>query len=203
MNNILDSAKLLRDKIWFTRKSWINAESRLLSNDFHTQFLMVVYSVYSVCLSVILLKYNPISDNAANIFSVNLSVVLLGLALYLNTRSFKDRAQQFKNGYIKLQDIDDKLNQVGILASQSEMVAEYNIQFTRYNLLLGEVENHTEFDDLYSRYRAGPGLTTRKLGRLEKLKIFLLRTFRFFALTLFYVGPMLAFIFLWLKDTNG
>lgn len=200
MNSVNDGVSTLRDKIWFTRKAWINAESRLLSNELHTQFLMVVYSVYSVCLSVVLLKFKLITDDAFNIFSINLSVVLLGLALYLNTRTFKDRAQQFKNGYIKLQDIDSRLSQISIIVPPVDMIEAYNNQFGRYNLLLGETENHSEFDDLYSRYRAGSGLTSRKLMWKDFVKITIGRLLRVATLVAFYIGPILAFAVLLGKE---
>ena len=51
----LTPLKLL-DKVWFTRKAWINAEERLLQNEHHTQLLMVVYAAYTTCASVVMLK---------------------------------------------------------------------------------------------------------------------------------------------------
>jgi hypothetical protein len=155
---------------------------------------MVVYSIYSVCLSVALIKYEKIFPNkdVENIFTINLSVILLGLALYLNSRTFKDRAQQFKNGYISLQNIESRLKWIPLMTSQSDMISAFDGQFDRYSKLLSDVENHTEFDDLYGRYRARNSLTSRKITKYEYVKINILRILKMITLVLFYILPILA-----------
>ncbi|MBI1889282.1 MAG: hypothetical protein HYS18_01405 [Burkholderiales bacterium] len=51
----------LEDKLWFTRKARIYAEKRLLDFEFHAQLLLIVYSIYIVALSVVLLKFKLIN----------------------------------------------------------------------------------------------------------------------------------------------
>jgi len=113
----LNPAQSLAHRIWFTRKAWIAAEKRLLDNEYHTQLLLVVYAAYTTCISVVLLSYesNSVDKKLIDTAMVVLAVILFGLSLYLNSKSFKDRAARFKSGYLDLHDIE---NALGVLSAQ-------------------------------------------------------------------------------------
>ncbi|MBA5640292.1 SLATT domain-containing protein [Duganella sp. LX20W] len=192
MSNIVDSAKTLGDKIWFSREAWARAESRLLSNQGHAQRLLVVYSVYSLCFAIALLKYKVVSDDFQNIFSVVLAVMLMALSLHLNTRNFRDRAQQFKSGYLKLMDIESRIMQVALQRTPQAMLDDYNDLVASYKQLLNDVENHTTGDALLARYRAGAERGGAALTVLERSHVFLLQAWRALWLAVFYLGPVLA-----------
>ncbi len=192
MSNIVESAKSLGDRMGFSREAWTHAEARLLSNQGHAQRLMVVYSIYSLCFAISLLKYKVVSDDFQNIFSVVLAVMLLALSLNLSTRNFRDRALQFKSAYLKLMDIESRIMQVALQRTPQAMLDDYNELFASYKQLLNDVENHTAGDALLARYRvrndrAGIGLTVP-----EYAHVFLLRAWRALWLVLFYLGPVLA-----------
>lgn len=192
MSNIVESAKSLGDRMGFSREAWTHAEARLLSNQGHAQRLMVVYSIYSLCFAISLLKYKVVSDDFQNIFSVVLAVMLLALSLNLSTRNFRDRALQFKSAYLKLMDIESRIMQVSLQRTPQAMLDDYNELFASYKQLLNDVENHTAGDALLARYRArndraGTGLTVP-----EYAHVFLLRAWRALWLVLFYLGPVLA-----------
>lgn len=193
MSNIVDSARTLGDRIWFSREAWVRAESRLLSNQGHAQRLLVVYSVYSLCFAIALLKYKVVSDDFQNIFSVVLAVMLMALSLQLNTRNFRDRAQQFKSGYLKLMDIESRIMQVTLQRTPQAMLDDYNELFASYKQLLNDVENHTTGDALLARYRAGgTGRAGAGLTMLERAHVLMLQAWRALWLVLFYLGPVLA-----------
>lgn len=190
------------NKVWFTRKAWINAEERLLQNEHHTQLLMVVYAAYATCASVVMLKFPPkleADKNLADTALAVLSIILLALSLYLNSKAFKDRASRFKQGYHELQDIE---NALGTLASDPQTNVAGPACTTladRYAKALREVENHNSLDDIRSRISAGSGLTSRHPGPTEKLRYYWWRTWRFCALGLLYSAPATAAIWFYLK----
>ena len=196
-----ERASKLANNIWFTRKAWINAEDRLVKNDFHTQLLMVVYASYTSCLSVVLLKYEPrpIDKNFIDTSLAVLSIVLLALSLYLNTKSFKDRAARFKSGYHDLQRIEDSLKSLAGRPAAPEDEDEYIALAERYNKVLRDVENHAELDDIRSRVLVRAGLSSRHLTRQDYVRYFWWRVWRFFGLAGAYGAPMLAVIIYILK----
>lgn len=194
--NINEIAANLANKVWFTRKAWIHAEKRLLENEHHTQLLMVAYAAYTTCLSVVLLVFEPIPEDKKLVDTslAVLSIILLALSLYLNSKSFKDRATRFKVGYHDLQHIENQLNSLSVQSNNNITNDELDELAKTYNKSLRDVENHDELDDIRSRINAGPGLISRHPTKTEFLRHLWWRCWRFFALAFFYFAPVLAVI---------
>lgn len=198
----LNPAQSLAHRIWFTRKAWIAAEKRLLDNEYHTQLLLVVYSAYTTCISVILLSYEskPVDKKLIDTAMVVLAVILFGLSLYLNSKSFKDRAARFKSGYLDLHDIEIAL---GVLSAQfgtaGTITGSVQILSDRYTKALRDVENHSEIDDICGRRSAGIGLTSRHLSRGEQVRHCWWRIWRWMALAAMYMMPIAAVVWFVLK----
>lgn len=184
-------ANALAENVWFTRKAWINAEDRLLRNDFHTQLLLVVYAAYTSCLSVVLLKYepNPYDKSLIDTSLAVLSIILLALSLYLNTKSFKDRAARFKTGYHDLHLIERSLRALALQPSSAQVDSEYTGLSVQYDKALREVETHSELDDIHARITAGEGLKSRMVTKADKCRYYWWRIWRFGSLILAYVAP--------------
>jgi hypothetical protein len=123
-----------------------------------------------------------------------LSIVLLALSLYLNTKSFKDRAARFKSGYHDLHDIENQLKALPSSPTASGGSSTYIQLSDQYNKSLRDVENHAELDDIRSRIVAGKGLTSRCITRIEVCRYYWWRVWRFVALTLAYSTPAVAVI---------
>jgi len=191
----------LINKVWFTRKAWIHAEKRLLRNEYHTQLLMVFYSGYATCLSVILLVFDPNSSDKKIIDTglAVLSIILLSLSLYLNSKAFKDRAARFKVGYHDLQHIENNLSSLVAEPDKSDLTTVYSELAESYNNCLRDVENHDELDDLSNRISARSGLTSRKPTHIDVLRYYWWRCWRFAALTFFYLAPAAAVIWFFTK----
>ncbi|WP_158206729.1 SLATT domain-containing protein [Pseudoduganella flava] len=192
----------LFNKVWFTRKAWINAEERLLLNEHHTQLLMVVYAAYTTCVSVVMLKFPPAlkaDEDLANTAMAVLSIILLALSLYLNSKTFKDRAARFKQGYHELQEIENEL--VALKSDPATNVAgpACTELAARYAKALREVENHNTLDDIRARILAGSGLTSRHPRRGEVVRYYWWRIWRFCTLALLYVAPVGAALWFHLK----
>jgi len=194
-------AAALAERLWFTRKAWICAEERLLKNEHHTQLLMVVYAAYTTCLSVVLLAYEPASNDKKLIDTslAVLSIILLALSLYLNSKSFKDRAARFKSGYHDLHDIENRLRSLSAQPFAGEVPAEYITLSDRYNKALRDVENHVELDDICNRIGAGSGLTSRLPTKAEFARYYWWLVWRFFALSFCYLAPAAALVWFFYK----
>jgi len=192
----------LFQKVWFTRKAWINAEERFLQNEQHTQLLMVVYAAYTTCVSVVMLKFPPAlkkDEDLANTAMAVLSIILLAISLYLNSKAFKDRAARFKQGYHELQDIENSLAMLKSNPATNVAGPACTALADRYAKALREVENHNTLDDIRARILAGSGLTSRHLLPAEVLRYYWWRIWRFCALTLLYIAPASAALWFHLK----
>lgn len=196
MPSLADVANKLRDRIWFTRIARIYSEKRLLRNEFHSQLLLMAYSVYNIALAVTLLKYKPISDDAGAVLGIILSVALFGLSFHLTARNFSARAQRFKENYTALQELSGRLE---LAACQSDQVAlEDAIKQVQdeYGKAIVGCENHTTLDDRCARYLTGSGLTTRKLTRWDYVTVVGYSIGRYLVLSLLYVLPPALFIYM-------
>ena len=128
-----------------------------------------------------------------------LSIILLALSLYLNSKAFKDRASHFKHGYHELQAIESGL---GALASDpltNVTGPACIILADRYAKVLREVENHHSLDDIRSRISSGAGLTSRRPLPVEILRYYWWRTWRLCSLAMLYIAPAAAAIWFYLE----
>jgi hypothetical protein len=198
---VITPKALVDEKVWFTLKAWINAEERLLRNENHTQLLMVVYAAYTTCVSVVLLKFPPAADKKDLVETgmAVLSIVLLALSLYLNSKAFKDRAARFKQGYHELQAIAHDLSTLGSSAATNVAGPACTVLADKYAKVLRETENHDKLDDIRARITRGANSTSRPVNWLEQIQYYWWRIWRFCALTLFYTAPGFAAIWMYAK----
>lgn len=202
MNDSIDVAMdKLADDMWFTRKARIHAEKRLLSNEMHSQFLLVAYSIYSIALSVLLLKFKVLSDDFANVFSVILSVTLLALSLTITSRSFKDRALSFRTNYTKIHALLLDFKRAHWTSIHAEKQDIFRSTLEKYTLLLNDIENHLEIDDICARVCI-KDLESRQVTKTEKVMAFVYQLRRCSAFFLLYTMPFLIAGAAWLSGTS-
>lgn len=199
MPSINDVAKILKDRIWFTRIARINSEKRLLSNELHSQLLLMFYSVYSIGLSVTQLKYKPISDDAASVIGTILSVTLFGLAFHLNARGFAARAQRFKENYTLLQVLSGKIELAECQSNTATLEATIESVQAEYAAAIAGCENHTSIDDRCSRFPYDQKKLSRPLVGWDVPCIFAYRIGRFLGLALLYIFPVAIYSYLLCK----
>jgi hypothetical protein len=123
------------DNIWWTRKSRIQTEKRLLSNAFQSQLLLLWYSFFAVAVSVYYLKFN--SNDLGSISWIVYSVLVLCMSGFIAGLSFKERAGLIKDSY-------ETLNTFYHKAKDSN--ADINQISTEYEQIMGLCENHTDHD---------------------------------------------------------
>jgi hypothetical protein len=128
----------LSDNIWWTRKSRIQTEKRLLSNARHAQLLLLWYSFFSAGASVYYLQFSSHS-NYANVSWVIFSVLVLCISGFINGLSYKERAAIVKDSYESLNCLYRKSMQKDI---------DENSLNIEYEQILNLCENHADIDYL-------------------------------------------------------
>jgi len=178
----------LSDNIWFTRKARIQASERLLSNDNHSQILLVIYSIINTCLAVILLKNSSMLGGNTDLALVIMSIVILVTSLFVTTKNFKSRAESFKNHYIELQKLYFEALDAEENNSKEDMVKIRK----RYTDLLELSENHNTIDDFVFRVLNKNNLTSRKPTVYEILTAYGYMILRLVTIILLYLSPVIA-----------
>lgn len=127
----------ISDKIWWTRKSKIEQETRLLRFEFHSQLLLIWYSFFAVAISILQLNQNnhvPFHPSSLLIFSV----LTLVMSCIVSAQKFASRAEKVKLCY-------EKLNTLYTRSKNGEDIKD------EYELVLNDCENHSQKDHFISR----------------------------------------------------
>lgn len=193
MPSLTDLAKNLKDRIWFTRIARIYSEKRLLRNELHSQLLLMFYAVYSIALSVTQLKYKPISDDAAAVFGIILSVILFGLSFHMSARGFPARAQRFKENYTHLQELLGRLDVAECQTDSSELQKAIEYVQAEYRTAIANSENHTTMDDRCARFPYGKRGTSRMLTNWDYTCVLAYSIGRYLSLGLLYASPAVIY----------
>ncbi|SSC07127.1 SLATT domain-containing protein [bacterium endosymbiont of Bathymodiolus sp. 5 South] len=128
----------LLNKIWWTRKSKIQAEKRLLANASQTQILLLWYSFVSVAASIHYLKFNAQSEYAG-ISWVLFSILILCISGFINGLGYKERATLVKDSYEALQKLYDQEKYNPNPSNLSDLA-------NKYEKILSICENHSDID---------------------------------------------------------
>lgn len=178
----------LSDNIWWTRKSRIQTEKRLLFGAMHSQVLLLWYSLFSVGASVYYLKFDPDSDYSG-IAWVLFSVLVLVISTLINGLGIKERAALVKDCYEALKGLCDRCK-----TEEESVIAE------DYERILKVCENHTDID----YYRAWCELClTREEGSVSPKPtryVWFHYSFsyvkRYLTLSVLYLLPVVVFYYL-------
>lgn len=174
----------LENNIWWSKKSKIHQEIRLLKYELHSQLLLIWYSLFTLGASI--LTASP--DNSLNItINPNLliifSILTLVMSCFVTSLNFKERIIKIKNCYENLVSIDTSKPDASIL----------------YSNVLKLCENHSETDYLSAKfneiYSTKSDLRTEKIDRLltpyELFKYFRNLISYYFKLLILYTLPIL------------
>lgn len=126
----------LSDRIWWTFKSKIQTEKRLLASARHAQLLMLWYSFVSVACSVYYLKFEPTSEYSAVAWVV-FAVLTLCMAGYISGLGFKERAALVKGSYESLSRLYERAKRTD---------SDHEAIHIEYEKILGLCENHADID---------------------------------------------------------
>jgi hypothetical protein len=133
----------LSDSIWWTRKSKIQAEKRLLSHAFQAQVVLLWYSFMAVAASIYYLKASPSDSDIAGIAWVVYSVLVLCISGFINGLSFSKRASLIKECYETLNDVYGRVKSCESTGAAGAKIQELSAE---YKQILGVCENHLTID---------------------------------------------------------
>ena len=130
-----EKAEKLKNQIWITRVSRINAEKRLLRNEGFIQGINIYYSVFTVIISICLLVW---PSKAFNVLSLAMTVALLIVILFFKSLRYPERANTFKQNYTQMQKLEFKLNHCS-----DDQLQDIENEYTE---LIAQGENHKPYD---------------------------------------------------------
>lgn len=128
----------LADRIWWTSRARIYTEKRLISNNFHSQLILLYYSFLSVSVAIYYLKFDTASE-IANVSWVIFSLLTMIASIFISTLRYKERAESIKHCYEKLISLSAIAKTI-VDSNQLESVR------TEYDSVRALCENHTTFD---------------------------------------------------------
>jgi len=128
----------LKDKLWKTRKSRINASDRLKFNDLVSQMLLAYYSFFIITVTILGIK-----DDTSNyeILTLILSILILVVSVFIFAMNYKERSLKLQNTYIKIEKLLRKL-------SNEKDESKISKIETEYDEILECSENHNSCDYL-------------------------------------------------------
>ena len=129
--------QVLKDQIWTTRVSRINAERRLVKKEKFIQGINIYYSCVTIIFSILSLING---DNNLSLITTFMSICLLVTILYLNAERYMDHARDYRSNYTALHKLEMRLEKSGITPKEIEEIR------LEYCDLLDSAWNHTTYD---------------------------------------------------------
>lgn len=143
----INQVEKLKNRIWITRISRINAEKRLISKEKFIQAINIYYSCLTTILSIMSVVQD---DEKLGIITVYMTVSLLVSIMYLNSQKYGEHAREFRENYTALQRLEFKLNHISGESNEIEEIEE------EYCTLLNKYNNHITYDFYYTLYNSSP-----------------------------------------------
>lgn len=129
--------KVLKDQIWTTRVSRINAERRLITKEKFIQGINIYYSCVTIIFSILSLING---NNNLSLITTFMSICLLVTILYLNAERYMDHARDYRRNYTALHKLEMQLDNTSITPDE---IAEIRLEYCD---LLDSAWNHTPYD---------------------------------------------------------
>lgn len=129
--------KRLKDQIWTTRVSRINAERRLINKEKFIQAINIYYSCVTIIFSILSINND---DNQLSLITTFMSICLLVTILYLNSQRYMEFARDFRTNYTSLQKLEMLLDNEDILPQRIEEIQ------MEYCNLMDSACNHIQYD---------------------------------------------------------
>ncbi len=138
--------KSLAEKIWITRKSRIEAATRLEWNAFWSMLLIPYFSLLLVIVSAVDFKNASVDYSFGSLVA---SIITLCASIQVSTSRFQERAASLKACYIALDILYMEAKSLPSTAKPSKL-SEIE---QKYAELQNSNENHTHCDYLTAKYR--------------------------------------------------
>lgn len=182
--------KQLEDNIWITRKCRINAAERLQANEIFCRFMSIYYSIMTTIYSLI--NMLALEDKIVDVFTLIIAIATTNFFFFLDTKNYKDRYLGFKENYIKLGGLLDKIKEKRILGLKIEDYHEISEEYAELQM---SVENHKTKD--YHKLLLEQKVENRKLRFKDVILYYGLEILIFFLKCLAFLFPIICGIIYW------
>lgn len=147
MDKTLEALKKLSyDRVWVTKKVRMESEARLNRNNYYSMFFINYYTFIVLALSIATLLSE---DKKVALFTVIATVALFGISLFISYVRFRERALEYKESYIKLNELEASIEKVCLSSKNytpSELIDKLHECKLKYNEILSNTENHASID---------------------------------------------------------
>ncbi|MFH4371231.1 SLATT domain-containing protein [Vibrio alginolyticus] len=183
MKDLVESQrKSLKNQIWFTRKTRIRTAERLLSNQFHSNLILVWYSFLTFAISIYAIKKPNFIGQDGDVIMTIATGAVFSLSLFIPQLELKTRYESVKQNYISLH----TLYVESAFCSNKDDITEVQ---EKYSELLNAVENQTRLDlSYFLQFDAAPDCTMKN-DFFDTLSVYLYLIIRTSAITLAYTLP--------------
>lgn len=131
----------LENRVWYSRKSRINAEARLISAESFVRHLNLYYAVWAIVVAIASLFF---PTTLMQFLSVSLTVLLTVQLAYSTSLRYSERSIQMFNSYVAM---DKILIDIRKLKIDENVDLEQLIEIeSEYNKILSLSENHAKED---------------------------------------------------------
>ncbi len=185
----------LSDRIWITRKSRIESESRLKRNELLSQILIVYFSVCNIIFVILDIK-DTNQDYSYQLLIA--SIITLSISIFLPSRRFAERALSFKKCYIGLYSLLQRANKLEKLEQDNLQGEEDSFDRidSEYQDLLTDHENHSQNDYYVAVFNNLGPESIFHLKKTEWITLILYKLRRSVALLLFFGIPFLLWYYI-------
>lgn len=128
----------LRDQVWTTRISRVNAEKRLINKEMFFQGINIYYSCVTIIFSILSLND---TENKLSLITLFMTISLLIAILYLNAQKYLEHAREYRKNYTEIHKLESELKYV----SEKDIEKILDIE-KRYCDLLDSTSNHISYD---------------------------------------------------------
>lgn len=187
-NEKIDS---LKDQIWTTRVSRINAEKRLQQKEAFIQALNIYYSCITIIFSI--MSYIN-KDDKLSVITIYMTVSLLVAIMYLNSQKYGEKAQLYRENYTALHELEFKLDNLTNFDETEKFNKTVEIE-TEYCKLLNYYNNHITFDYYCTLKGSNPLFQEKKSWNKVKGKYYWGIFWRTVIKVLMIILPFVLFIF--------
>lgn len=144
--DIKDDIESLMDKrVWVTKKARMEAEARMNRNNMNSQLLVNYYTFVVLAFSIWTLVSE---DSAMSLLTVIASVGLFGVSIFVSAIGFREKALQYKESYLSLNELEFNLKNLLRRAEidDNEAISELKKFESKYSEILTKSENHSDID---------------------------------------------------------
>lgn len=175
----------LKNQIWTTRISRVNAEKRLVKKESFCQGINVYYSCATIIFSILsLLKH----DDTLSLMTIFMTISLLIVILYLNSQKYLENAREYRKNYTQLQMLEFKIRH--IKENEDEKLEKIE---EKYCELLGLTNNHIEYDYYCTVYNSNDEYKNKKWHAI-RLRFYFNWGWRFIVKITLLILPFVIYI---------